>query len=97
MSIVSKRLTILSVMGGDIALQSLSHRVSLLMRESDLFGRIGGQEFTIILTETASSEATIVAERLRLTISHSLITINESEVTITASSGLLLSIVPKIP
>jgi diguanylate cyclase (GGDEF)-like protein len=48
---------------GDAVLQHLTRLIKSQLRESDLFARMGGEEFAILLGE--SSEALTVAERLR--------------------------------
>ena len=50
---------------GDEVLQSIADICRNNLRSSDIFGRYGGEEFAITLPETALSEATIVAERIR--------------------------------
>jgi len=50
---------------GDIVLQKLSHVLQETLRTVDVIGRIGGEEFAILLPETDLPEATEVAERLR--------------------------------
>lgn len=51
---------------GDLVLKDLSETVSGELREYDLFGRVGGEEFSIILPSTGLSEAVGIAERIRL-------------------------------
>ena len=53
---------------GDQALQELSSLMSIRLRESDLIGRWGGEEFVILLPHTALNEAIALAEKLRLMI-----------------------------
>ncbi len=53
---------------GDIALKELTNVVSKLIRESDIFGRWGGEEFLIILPETNLDEAVKLAEKIRVSI-----------------------------
>ena len=53
---------------GDQALQELSSLMSIRLRESDVIGRWGGEEFVIILPHTALNEAIALAEKLRLMI-----------------------------
>jgi len=50
---------------GDVVLQQLSETLRSTLREIDVIGRLGGEEFAVLLPETALSEATEVAERLR--------------------------------
>ncbi len=52
-------------LGGDKVLASFAQAVSLELRESDLFGRIGGEEFCILLQQSSQEEAMNVAERIR--------------------------------
>jgi len=50
---------------GDLALQTFGALVMKRLRASDLVGRIGGEEFLIVLPETPGPEAVGVAEELR--------------------------------
>jgi diguanylate cyclase (GGDEF)-like protein len=51
---------------GDRALCGLAATCIGLVREMDVVGRMGGEEFTIVLPETSGDEAMSVAERIRL-------------------------------
>jgi diguanylate cyclase (GGDEF)-like protein len=53
---------------GDQVLIELAQQIQPLLRETDLLCRFGGEEFTIILPETAITEAQEIAERLRVSI-----------------------------
>jgi len=53
---------------GDKVLINISNITSDLLRNIDIFGRWGGEEFLIILPETTLSAATYTAERIRSTI-----------------------------
>jgi len=53
---------------GDEVLKTISALVSNFLRDTDVFCRIGGEEFAIIMPETDLSDARVVAERLRLSI-----------------------------
>lgn len=50
---------------GDTVLLSLSNLVASCLRESDIFARIGGEEFVIILPETGEELSLEIAERIR--------------------------------
>ena len=50
---------------GDRVLQSLSATCRAVLREVDVIGRLGGEEFGILLPETPGRQALEVAERLR--------------------------------
>lgn len=50
---------------GDLVLKNLATTVRKTLREVDLFGRIGGEEFAVILPHTPLDKALEVAERLR--------------------------------
>jgi len=73
---------------GDSALQQLAKILSDTVRSSDICGRIGGEEFAILLSKTGIAEASLVAEKLRLSIERTLIKTPEGEFSITASIGI---------
>jgi diguanylate cyclase (GGDEF)-like protein len=50
---------------GDNVLKNIAKIVSSTIRESDYFGRWGGEEFIIVSTETSLDNAIIVAEKVR--------------------------------
>ncbi len=50
---------------GDTVLKNLSRTLVQSLRGQDLVGRIGGEEFAVILPETDASQAKVVAETLR--------------------------------
>jgi diguanylate cyclase (GGDEF)-like protein len=50
---------------GDQALAEVAAAIGQCMRSSDVFGRIGGEEFAILLPHTSRRDALGVAERLR--------------------------------
>jgi diguanylate cyclase (GGDEF)-like protein len=53
--------------GGDQALISFVNEVNAVLRQPDLLGRLGGEEFLVLLPETTREEAIAVAERIRET------------------------------
>ena len=50
---------------GDRALQALAELCRKQLRDADIIGRLGGEEFVVMLPGTALAEAVPVAERLR--------------------------------
>lgn len=53
---------------GDEALQQVSNTLLSLIRSTDIFGRIGGEEFALVLPETDKQAAKEFAERIRVCI-----------------------------
>ena len=53
---------------GDKVLVEVARMVESCLRGSDRFGRWGGEEFTVVTTETSFSEACQLADRIRQTI-----------------------------
>ena len=54
---------------GDLVLQKIASIAGLTLRPSDLFGRLGGEEFALLLPETTGTAAVVAADRLRQKIS----------------------------
>jgi diguanylate cyclase (GGDEF)-like protein len=51
--------------GGDTVLRAFVHSTRILLRRSDVLGRIGGEEFAVLLAGTGPRDAQQFAERLR--------------------------------
>jgi diguanylate cyclase (GGDEF)-like protein len=60
------------------------------IREIDIFGRYGGEEFTLMLPEVDGDAVLRTADRLRLFIENSPLTINDGSIPITASFGAVV-------
>ena len=73
---------------GDEVLRTVAHTLRQQLRSSDLLGRIGGEEFSIFLPETALSGALKVAENLRAAIAQCPLNLNGLSLSITASIGV---------
>jgi diguanylate cyclase (GGDEF)-like protein len=50
---------------GDEVLRTLATLVRESCRDQDVAGRVGGEEFAVLLPETGSEQAAVMAERLR--------------------------------
>jgi len=54
---------------GDLILSAIAEIITKSVRKTDHLGRYGGEEFIILLPETAAKDAVTVAENLRKAIS----------------------------
>jgi diguanylate cyclase (GGDEF)-like protein len=50
---------------GDAVLRDVAHAASKALRQLDFFGRYGGEEFVMVLTDTPLEGAMVTAERVR--------------------------------
>lgn len=50
---------------GDAALRTFANAVRMTMRESDIAGRFGGEEFVLVFTDSSEAQALSAIERLR--------------------------------
>ncbi len=73
---------------GDAVLAGLAGRVWGGLRENDVFGRLGGEEFGVTLVECSPSQALAVAERLRAAVAGRPFDAAGAELTVTVSLGL---------
>ena len=74
---------------GDLVLKTVSQIVLENIRKSDLFARIGGEEFAILLPDTSKDKAILVAEKLRETIEKTPIILpNGKQIKVTISLGV---------
>lgn len=73
---------------GDKVLLELVQNCAASLRKSDIFGRIGGEEFAAVLVETSEPEAQVVAERIRRNLSRLRITTDNAEIQFTVSIGM---------
>lgn len=76
---------------GDLVLQNFCLKCVSALRTSDMIGRLGGEEFGILMPMTDLHEAARVIERLRSEIDHSVVTENGQQIHYTASFGLVAS------
>ncbi len=74
--------------GGDRALASLSQIIARYLRPDDRVGRIGGEEFLVVLPETSLQDAEAIAERMRHTIETSQLDGLPDGAYVTASFGV---------
>lgn len=73
---------------GDAALRDTAERCSRLLREGDIFARIGGEEFAVLLPNAGIEQATLAAQRLRTAMHQHPVKLDRSELSITISLGV---------
>ncbi|MBI5891256.1 MAG: GGDEF domain-containing protein [Nitrosomonadales bacterium] len=73
---------------GDITLSQIGRILEAEFRKSDVLGRLGGEEFAILLPDTTLNQAQELAEKLRQTIAATPITIKDKQLSITISIGV---------
>jgi len=75
--------------GGDKALTETAKRVQKQIKSSDIIGRIGGEEFVILVGRATYQEAEEIAERLRSCIASTPIKYKKHKINVTASFGVI--------
>ncbi|MCC7531931.1 MAG: EAL domain-containing protein, partial [Candidatus Melainabacteria bacterium] len=73
---------------GDVILKELSRRIGNTLRPSDHIGRIGRDEFLVLLPDTQLAYAMKVAERIRLSVSDSPLRNASDLIHLTVSAGV---------
>ena len=75
-------------LSGDATLRIAARRLSACAREGDIIGRYGGEEFLIVLEDTALRQARTLAERMRDAVSRDPVHAGDHTVRITISMGI---------
>ena len=73
---------------GDLVLQCFARIVQKCIRPTDIFGRLGGEEFLVMLPDTTMDTALSIAERIRRSVAGEKLHIGNSKVGITVSIGV---------
>lgn len=73
---------------GDQVLKTVASLAHQELRDIDLLGRYGGEEFVILLVETGRKDARAIAERIRKRIARTPITAAQDKISITISLGV---------
>jgi diguanylate cyclase (GGDEF)-like protein len=73
---------------GDQVLQAVAQISLKSFRKVDIFARIGGEEFAALLPETGMEQAWMAAERLRRTVSRTILRAKEGDLRLTLSLGV---------
>lgn len=75
-------------MAGDEVIKGLTSSIETRLRTTDVFGRLGGEEFLILLPETSLDGASIFAEKLRKSVELFPFHLAEQTIHITISLGI---------
>lgn len=73
---------------GDQVIKSVADIIRKAIRETDLAGRYGGEEYTVILPDTNSASARFVAERIRKMAEKLTVQYEGLEINFTISAGI---------
>jgi len=74
--------------GGDAVLESFGANLREIMRKSDLVGRIGGEEFIIVLPDTDINSAINVLNKIRRSIKSKTLNFSNQPIQYTVSIGV---------
>jgi diguanylate cyclase (GGDEF)-like protein len=73
---------------GDAVLIDLVQRIRNALRTEDLVGRLGGEEFAVLMPDTGEADAKLVAERLRSAVPATEMPIGARALRVTVSVGV---------
>ncbi|MBC3889412.1 diguanylate cyclase [Acetobacterium paludosum] len=74
--------------GGDLVLMEIAKTINESIREFDIFGRFGGDEFILLMSNTNYAEANLLIKRMKNIINHIKISYNDSVIHASVSFGL---------
>ncbi len=73
---------------GDDVIRHLAQVIREQVRETDISGRYGGEEFVILLADTNAKDSLVFAERLRKVVEESVVLYNDIKIKYTVSLGI---------
>lgn len=73
---------------GDVVIRQVAQAVKKNLRETDVAGRYGGEEFAVLLVDTSADQALYFAERLRKTVEALSVEFNQQLLKATVSVGI---------
>lgn len=76
---------------GDEVLQETARRIAGAVRDGDLVGRWGGEEFLLVLRGSDSQEAMQVAERVRCSVNEEPVTTSAGQIRVSISQGVAVT------
>jgi diguanylate cyclase len=75
-------------LAGDEVLRSTAKHLNTVLRQTDILGRYGGEEFSLLLPETNLKGAQILADRVREQIEQASVPYGSSSLNVTISAGI---------
>jgi diguanylate cyclase (GGDEF)-like protein len=75
-------------LGGDNALCSFTQVIGAMLRPTDILGRMGGEEFQILLPESVAESAETLAERIRVAVERTVVLSGGDSFSVTVSIGV---------
>ncbi|MDP2980820.1 MAG: sensor domain-containing diguanylate cyclase [Candidatus Omnitrophota bacterium] len=73
---------------GDVILKEIALVLKSTLREIDIIGRYGGEEFAVVLAGIGREGALLAAERIRSSVEHSVFKAYDEKVSVTISIGI---------
>ena len=73
---------------GDTVLIELTKAINSMVRKSDIFARIGGEEFALVLHNTSKQGAVIIANKIRKTVQNHHFKHDNIDIAVTISVGV---------
>ena len=79
---------------GDAVLKEIARRIDRDLRQYNHLGRLGGEEFLVVLSDDDSAHGPAIAERLRHLVAATPISFEGEEIPVTFSAGVVQAIDP---
>jgi len=73
---------------GDQALMVLAKTINACLRDTDILGRYGGDEFLVCLPETTAIKAKVIAQRIQQSLNNCMDDVSDHDIKLTASIGI---------
>jgi diguanylate cyclase (GGDEF)-like protein len=77
---------------GDAVIRKFCEVAAIVLRPNDVFGRIGGEEFAVVLPGSSIEAACARAERIRESFAEKCLFVGDHQVNTTVSGGVSMSV-----
>lgn len=81
---------------GDTVLAKVADVIRQKVRKTDVAARYGGEEIVILLPNTSEQDATAVAEKIRMKIEDTALSVDHESIKVTVSMGIACAVTPTI-